>query len=77
MKASAIVPYRLYPYYLLIKLYQESGDMDKAKAMAKYALSKQIKIDSPAVQEMRKEIIRELLKIQNSALRSFDKMLIY
>lgn len=60
-QASYIVPNRMYPHYLLFKLYYETGSMEKAKQTAEHALNKRIKVDSPAVQEMRKEI-KELLE---------------
>lgn len=60
-QASYIVPNRMYPHYLLFKLYYETGSMEKAQQTAEYALNKRIKVDSPAVQEMRKEI-KELLE---------------
>lgn len=60
-QASYIVPNRMYPHYLLFKLHYETGSMEKAKQTAEHALNKRIKVDSPAVQEMRKEI-KELLE---------------
>lgn len=61
LQASCIVPHRIYPYYLLFKLYDETGDIHKARQIAEQALDRQIKVDSPAIQEMREEI-KELLK---------------
>lgn len=60
-QASYIVPNRMYPHHLLFKLYYETGSMAKAQQTAEHALNKRIKVDSPAVQEMRKEI-KELLE---------------
>ncbi|MFR0677016.1 MAG: O-antigen ligase family protein [Dysgonomonas mossii] len=59
-KSSYIIPHRMYPHYLLFKLYYETDNMDKAEQTAEQVLNKRIKIDSPAVQDMRKEI-KELL----------------
>jgi len=54
-KASLIVPNRIYPHYLLMKLYVETGEEEKAKAAAQIVLSKEPKVMSTAVKEMRKE----------------------
>ena len=50
-------PNRLYPHYLLMKLYSDSllGDKDKAQAEAKIILTKKEKIPSSAIDEMRME----------------------
>jgi tetratricopeptide (TPR) repeat protein len=55
-KAARMVPHRLYPYYLLSKLYSETGEIDKAKKMAEYVLNKSVKVDSPAIQKMKEEM---------------------
>ncbi|MDR1122327.1 MAG: O-antigen ligase family protein [Dysgonamonadaceae bacterium] len=55
LRASQIVPNRHYPLYLLMKLYTESGQTDKAKAMAETLLEKQVKVPSTAIREMQKE----------------------
>jgi tetratricopeptide (TPR) repeat protein len=65
-KAADIVPSRLYPWYLLANLYAETGETEKARATARIVLTKEPKIQSTAVREMRekmKEIIYDL-KIQ-------------
>lgn len=64
-KAANIVPYRIYPNYLLIKLYYENGEVEKACILSEKVLNKPIKIDSPAVQEMKREI-KELKKLNNN-----------
>jgi len=56
LHASYIVPHRLYSYYLLSKLYVEMGAIDKAKNTAELILKKTVKVDSPAVREMKKEM---------------------
>lgn len=56
IKASNLIPSRLYPYYLLAKLYNEKGDSDKACQTFKIMQTKEIKIHSPAIDEMRQEI---------------------
>jgi len=54
-KAALIVPNRIYPYYLLMKLHIETGDMDKARENAGIVLTKEPKVMSTAVKEMREE----------------------
>jgi len=54
--ASAIIPSRLYPYYLLVILYIETGDNEKARETASILLNKEPKIYSPAIREMKEEI---------------------
>ncbi|MDR0538384.1 MAG: O-antigen ligase family protein, partial [Tannerellaceae bacterium] len=59
-KAAHIVPNRIYPYYLLTLLYIETGDSTKAKETAKIVLTKEPKVKSTAVREMR-EKVKEIL----------------
>ena len=54
-KASLIVPNRIYPYYLLMKLYVETGEETKAIVTARIVLTKEPKVQSTAVREMREE----------------------
>lgn len=56
-KASHIVPSRLYPYYLLAKLYHETGEKSKETEMAKIILNKKVKINSPAIERMKREMM--------------------
>jgi tetratricopeptide (TPR) repeat protein len=61
-KAANIVPSRLYPWYLLANLYVEMGETEKARETARIVLTKEPKVQSTAVREMRekmKEIIRD------------------
>lgn len=53
-----LVPERLYPYYLLAKLYAESKflNQEKAKQMATIVVTKSPKVHSKAVDEMRQEM---------------------
>jgi O-antigen ligase len=60
-KAAFLVPHRLYPYYLLTKLYIETGEQQKAVKTAKILMERNPKIHSPAIDEMRNEI-RLLMK---------------
>jgi O-antigen ligase len=55
-KALNLVPNRLYPHYLLAKLYHEMGLSDKAETEANIVLTKKPKVDSRAVKEMREEM---------------------
>jgi O-antigen ligase/tetratricopeptide (TPR) repeat protein len=57
-------PSRFYPKYLLAKLYDESGQNDKAVSVAKELLDKEIKIESTAIEEIKEEM-RKI--IENSA----------
>ncbi len=60
--ASNIVPSRMYPFYLLAKLYYETGDMQKFEHAAALILQKEPKIHSPAIDEMRDEINKLVLQ---------------
>ena len=55
LKSTLIVPNRIYPYYLLMKLFDEKGDEDKASKYAQIVLTKEPKVHSRAVEEMREE----------------------
>ena len=59
-KAGHIVPNRIYPYYLLALMYQEFGQTENAKSMARLVLSKDPKVDSSAVKEMKEKMKRLL-----------------
>ncbi|MEL7587108.1 MAG: O-antigen ligase family protein [Prolixibacteraceae bacterium] len=49
-------PSRFYPKYLLAKLYDESGQKEKAVIIAKELLAKQVKIESTAIEEIKAEM---------------------
>lgn len=57
--AFEILPNRLYPLYLLMQLYDESGQTEKAKEMAERVRSFDPKVRSSATDDMQKEA-REL-----------------
>ncbi|ADQ79708.1 hypothetical protein Palpr_1563 [Paludibacter propionicigenes WB4] len=59
--ASHIVPSRIYPYYLLANLYAEGGNTQQALQMAQIVLTKEPKVQSTAINEMR-EKMRVLIK---------------
>ena len=54
-KSALIAPNRIYPYYLLMKLYIETGDKEKALENAQIVLTKEPKVLSTAIKEMREE----------------------
>lgn len=50
------LPGRIYPYYLLAKPYSEWGKEEKMQEMADIVLTKEPKVQSAAVREMRAEM---------------------
>lgn len=56
------LPNRHYPVYLLAKLYQETGQSDKAKKMAQMVLDKTAKVNSTAIRQMKIEMQQMLSK---------------
>ena len=58
LQAIGILPERLYPYYLLAKLYAEPEfyQADKLRAAAGAVLSKEPKVETTAIWEMREEV---------------------
>lgn len=58
IRSSHRLPGRIYPYYLLAKLYAEPGfrQYDKLEEMKRMVLTKEPKVNSTAVREMREEI---------------------
>jgi hypothetical protein len=62
IKSTRIVPNRLYPWYLLTKLYVEAEMPEKAREAAGIVLTKEPKVQSPAVREMRDEA-RKIIKM--------------
>lgn len=69
--ASRIVPSRIYPYFLLAKLYFEKSDKVNAIRMAKIVMLKEPKVQSTAINEMR-EKMRELIKKINKNQQSIE-----
>jgi tetratricopeptide (TPR) repeat protein len=55
-KAINLVPNRLYPHYLLAKMYYEMGQKDKAEAETNIVMTKKPKVESKAIEEMREEL---------------------
>jgi tetratricopeptide (TPR) repeat protein len=60
--ASDIIPSRFYPQYLLAKLYNETGQKEKAIKTAKELLNKEIKIESTAIKEIHEEMEEIVIK---------------
>lgn len=58
LMAAHVVPNRLYPYYLLGKLYHEMNMPEKTCEMSAYIHSKQAKVHSKAVEEINEEMKR-------------------
>ena len=63
--AYNIVPSRIYPLYLLAKLYIEQGDNVKALNMCRKIMDFRPKVHSPAVSEFKKEIEELMNKFPN------------
>lgn len=55
-KAYWLCPERLYPLYLLIKLYERNGMLQQVSSLGNIALHKKTKINSIAIKQMREEI---------------------
>lgn len=55
-QAHWMVPHRLYPYYLMAKMYFENGQTDKGIEIARKLIAKEPKVMSDAVKEMKKEM---------------------
>ncbi|MDO5981569.1 O-antigen ligase family protein [Flavivirga spongiicola] len=56
--AANMIPIRFYPLYLQAKLFEESGENEKAVAIAKNILNKEIKVPSTAIKEIQAEMKR-------------------
>jgi O-antigen ligase len=55
-RAASMVPNRFYPEYLMVKLYQEINEKDRAYKKAKDIVQKDVKISSAAVKEILQEM---------------------
>ena len=60
LQAWHMIPSRFYPLYLLAKLYDETGQNDKALEMASMILKKEVKVHSTAIDEIKEEM-REIV----------------
>ncbi len=62
LKAFHVMPNRLYPLYRLMKLYDESGEREKACRMARRVMAFPVKVSSPATADMKSEAEKMLGK---------------
>ncbi len=51
-----MIPHKFFQQYLLVKMYDESGQAEKAYHTAIELLKKEIKVESTAIEEMREEL---------------------
>lgn len=58
IRSTHRLPGRIYPYYLLAKLYAENGATEKMQKMAGLVLTKEPKVQSVAIKEMRREMVK-------------------
>jgi len=56
LQAANMAPGKFYPLYLLAKLYDTSGQQYKAIAMANIILSKEVKVYSTAIEEIKEKM---------------------
>lgn len=61
-------PNRFYPKYLLVKLYDESGQKEKSIEVAKELLGKDIKVESTAIEEIKVEMRKIIEKTDSKTL---------
>ncbi|WP_111310039.1 O-antigen ligase family protein [Confluentibacter sediminis] len=54
--AANMIPSRFYPLYLMAKLYDDSGQKEKAVNIAKAILDKDVKVSSTAIREIKQEM---------------------
>lgn len=60
--ASKMCPVRFVPLYRLYEIYKAQKQMDKAQQKAKQILGKPVKVDSPAIREMKQRVLQDLEK---------------
>jgi tetratricopeptide (TPR) repeat protein len=65
LRAWYMNPSRFYPKYLLAILYDETGQSEKAVEIANELLAKEVKVNSTAIEEIKKEMIKILNKYNN------------
>jgi O-antigen polymerase len=54
--AASMVPHEFYPLFLLAKWYNETGHHIKSVALTQQILTKEIKVPSQAIEEIKEEI---------------------
>ena len=64
VRSTYRLPGRIYPYYLLAKLYAEPGfrQPDKFEKMKRIVLMKEPKVHSTAIRQMREELNKMIVK---------------
>jgi hypothetical protein len=72
LRAFNMAPARFYPLYLLAKLYDETGQSEKANAMAKKVMDKEVKIESTAIKEIQEEMRKIVEKGDAETLNKND-----
>ncbi|MDD3037198.1 O-antigen ligase family protein [Bacteroides sp.] len=68
IRSTHRLPNRIYPYYLLAKLYAEPGyrQLEKLKSIAEIVLTKEPKVQSTAVKEMREEVKKLVVSLNSN-----------
>lgn len=61
-KAYSILPNRIYPLYQLMCLYEQMGNPQKMKQMAKRVFEFNVKVESPATREMKENARQRLIE---------------
>lgn len=64
-RSAYMVPHKLYPHYLLVKLYTQTGDTVKAQTKAKEVLAMNAKVNNMAEDEIKQEM-KKILKKEES-----------
>ena len=72
LKSSQMIPYLLFPRYLLAKLYYESGQHGKAIQVAEELINSPVKVESSVVNEIRTEMESLLLHMQSTTKTGQD-----
>jgi O-antigen ligase len=70
LHASFMVPHKLYPLYLLARLYDETGQNEKAVSVANKIMEKEIKVESEATEEIRAAMMEIIRKSRDRKLES-------
>ncbi|MBQ7179813.1 MAG: O-antigen ligase family protein [Bacteroidaceae bacterium] len=68
-RAFCIQPNRLYPLYRLMLLYEEAGQEDRMRDMARTILDFRPKVESPATREMKEQARRRLRASERPGVR--------
>lgn len=61
LQAKHMASVKFYPLYLLAKLYDESGQQEKAVEIAEAVLEKDVKVESTAIREIRDDVMKLLI----------------